>query len=620
MELPSELLARVLARVDDYVYVWEYRPDGTSAPLVENIGSFAFLGDVEDDRREEDLWRERVHPDDRAAYDAVTDAQARGEGGAAEYRLVRSDGTQLHVFDRWRGHVREDGVRIAEGIISDVTKLKAFEAALREREEQFRLLATSAPVGIYLADLDGELTFVNERWRVMYGLAGDTALGSGWVDVVHPEDRESAAAAWVDAVRQGHEFEHEFRLLVDGFTRWVSSRACPVRDADGRVTGYIGTDSDVTERRMAQNALERLTRTDALTGLANRRQLSAWLREGLRRTPAGVGLVLLDIDHFKRINDTHGHGIGDRVLVEAGRRLRAARRDGYVARWGGEEFAVVVPAAGDEDELLRTAEALRSAIGADVIAGLHVTASAGAARTGDGIVSSTDLIDAADRALYAAKRRGRDQTRLASQLTPQDLIPEEPEAVRVAQGLALAASVREGVAEIGASRVADLASEVARRLGLPEHVQLRCRLGGLLRDVGKVALPDRVLFERGPLDAEAWAVMRTHSAIGERIVLQNPLLRDAAPAVRHHHERWDGSGYPDGLAGEAIPIEARVVAACDAFGAMTSDRPWRRGLEHEDAIAELRRVAGTQLDASVAAAVCDAVDDGRRSSPLRGAA
>ena len=153
MELPSELLARVLARVDDYVYVWEYRPDGTSAPLVENIGSFAFLGDVEDERREEDVWRERVHPDDRAAYDAVTDAQARGEGGAAEYRLVRPDGTQLDVFDRWRGHVREDGVCIAEGIISDVTKLKAAEAALREREEQFRLLATSAPVGIYLADL-----------------------------------------------------------------------------------------------------------------------------------------------------------------------------------------------------------------------------------------------------------------------------------------------------------------------------------------------------------------------------------------------------------------------------------------------------------------------------------
>jgi diguanylate cyclase (GGDEF)-like protein len=400
----------------------------------------------------------------------------------------------------------------------------------------------------------------------------------------------------------------------------VSSRACPVRDADGRVTGYIGTDSDVTERRAAQTALERLTRTDALTGLANRRQLSSWLRDGLRRTPDGVGLVLLDIDHFKRINDTHGHGIGDRVLVEAGRRLKAARKEAFVARWGGEEFAVVLPATGDEDDLLLIAEAMRATIGADVIAGLHVTASAGAARTGDGIASATALIEAADRALYAAKRRGRDQTRLASRLTPQDLIPEEPEAVRVAQGLALAASVREGVAEVGASRVADLASEVARRLGLPEHVQLRCRLGGLLRDVGKVALPDRVLFERGPLDAEAWAIMRTHSAIGERIVLQNPLLRDAAPAVRHHHERWDGSGYPDGLAREAIPIEARVIAACDAFGAMTSDRPWRRGLEHEDAIAELRRVAGSQLDPDVAAAVCDVVDDGRESSPLRGAA
>ena len=193
--------------------------------------------------------------------------------------------------------------------------------------------------------------------------------------------------------------------------------------------------------------------------------------------------------------------------------------------------------------------------------------------------------------------------------------------MRVAQGLALAASVREGVAEIGASRVADLASEVARRLGLPEHVQLRCRLGGLLRDVGKVALPDRVLFERGALDdrglgrdAHPQRDRRAHRpaepAAARRRAGRAPPPR-ALGRQRATRTAWRAT---------AIPIEARVVAACDAFGAMTSDRPWRRGLEHEDAIAELRRVAGTQLDPAVAAAVCDAVDDGRRSSPLRGAA
>ena len=181
--------------------------------------------------------------------------------------------------------------------------------------------------------------------------------------------------------------------------------------------------------------------------------------------------------------------------------------------------------------------------------------------------------------------------------------------------------MREGVAEIGASRVADLASEVARRLGLPEHVQLRCRLGGLLRDVGKVALPDRVLFERGaarrPRPGPSCArTARSASASSCRTRCCATPRRPCATTT----SAGTAAGYPDGLAGDAIPIEARVVAACDAFGAMTSDRPWRRGLEHEDAIAELRRVAGTQLDPAVVAAVCDAVDDGRRSSPLRGAA
>ena len=235
MELPAELLARVLARVDDYVYVWEYRPDGTSAPLVENIGSFAFLGDVEDERREEDVWRERVHPDDRAAYDAVTDAQARGEGGAAEYRLVRPDGTQLDVFDRWRGHVREDGVCIAEGIISDVTKLKAAEAALREREEQFRLLATSAPVGIYLADLDGEPDL---RQRA---LARDVRprgrRGAGQClgrRRVHPEDREAAARGLGrDCVRAGARLRARVPRSCPAASR-AGSRRAPARCATPR--------------------------------------------------------------------------------------------------------------------------------------------------------------------------------------------------------------------------------------------------------------------------------------------------------------------------------------------------------------------------------------------------
>jgi len=146
---------------------------------------------------------------------------------------------------------------------------------------------------------------------------------------------------------------------------------------------------------------------------------------------------------------------------------------------------------------------------------------------------------------------------------------------------------------------------VAERLGLPEPSVWRCRLGGLLHDVGKVAIPDRILLKPGALDQAEWALMRTHPAIGAEIVGRFAPLREAAATVRHHHERLDGSGYPDGLAGSAIPIEARIVAAVDAYSAMTATRPYSPARTPADAAQELRASAGSHLDPDVVAALID---------------
>jgi HD-GYP domain-containing protein (c-di-GMP phosphodiesterase class II) len=144
--------------------------------------------------------------------------------------------------------------------------------------------------------------------------------------------------------------------------------------------------------------------------------------------------------------------------------------------------------------------------------------------------------------------------------------------------------------------VAELASRIAVELGLTEDAIIRCRLGGWLHDLGKVAIPDRVLTKRAPLDEAEWAIMQTHCEIGERIVRRIPGLAQAAPVVRHHHERLDGAGYPDGLAGEEIPIEARIVAIADAYSALTHDRIFRPAKTHEQALAELQAGAGTAYD------------------------
>jgi diguanylate cyclase (GGDEF)-like protein len=340
-----------------------------------------------------------------------------------------------------------------------------------------------------------------------------------------------------------------------------------------------------------------------------------------------VGLLLLDLDHFKRVNDHHGHGGGDEVLRETVRRIAAVVR-GYdtVGRWGGEEFIVVVPGLADEEALRAAAEGVRRAIrqapfalGDELVV---VTVSVGAAHAADG-EGADDLVSAADRALYAAKRRGRDRVELASEVDDTDAGGDDIEALRVAQALASASSVREGISPIHDEQVARLAALVAEELALPRELVRRVRLGGWLHDVGKVAVPDRILTKTAALDEHEWAIVRTHPEVGEELIRRIPVLAGAARAVRHHHERFDGTGYPDGLAGETIPLEARIVAAVDTYCAITDDRLFRPSRSHTDAIAELERSAGTQLDPWVVTALVRALERERgriAASLLRGVA
>ena len=209
------------------------------------------------------------------------------------------------------------------------------------------------------------------------------------------------------------------------------------------------------------------------------------------------------------------------------------------------------------------------------------------------------LIDAADRALYSAKRRGRDQTRLFSELTSRTSVAEEPEAIRLAQALALSAGAREGIAETHCAQVADLAASIAAAVGLPEAVVMRCRLAGWLHDLGKIAIPDAILTKAGPLDEAEWAVMRTHAEIGESILRRIAGLSDAAPAVRHHHERFDGSGYPDGLAGDESPsrhASSPAPTPTRRSPSIASIAPPARRTRRSR---ELRSCAGAQLDPTV---------------------
>jgi HD-GYP domain-containing protein (c-di-GMP phosphodiesterase class II) len=219
-----------------------------------------------------------------------------------------------------------------------------------------------------------------------------------------------------------------------------------------------------------------------------------------------------------------------------------------------------------------------------------------------GGLDTEELVHAADAAMYRAKQAGRDRTLLAGD-SGLELPKDEPELLMIAQSFAHTASIREGVPELHCAQVADLAGRIATCLGLPAATVLRCRLAGWLHDVGKIAIPDRVLGKPGPLTSAERQVMITHAAFGADLVARTPGIAESAGAVRHHHERWDGDGYPDRLAGLDIPVEARVVAAADTWNAMTHDRVYRRALGFDAACIEVMSISGSQLDPKVAAAL-----------------
>ena len=317
---------------------------------------------------------------------------------------------------------------------------------------------------------------------------------------------------------------------------------------------------------------------DALTGLNNRRSLIAELERRLaEEEPEPAVLALFDLDGFKAYNDAFGHPAGDLLLQRLGARLAETSGRDTAFRMGGDEFCVLLPASGSPDLVGRAQRAL-----SDSGEGFTVGASAGTVDLPGEARTVSDALAIADRRMYAHKRGGRTS---ASNQTKDVLLR----------------AIHERSPNLGAhgGEVAELAEQTARRLGLEVDIVRAVRQGAELHDIGKLAVPDAILNKPGPLDEDEWAFMRRHTLVGEKILSAAPALLDVARLVRASHERYDGAGYPDGHAGEEIPLGARVIAVCDAWDAMVTDRPYRRAMSRADALRELERCAGTQFDAAV---------------------
>jgi len=361
-------------------------------------------------------------------------------------------------------------------------------------------------------------------------------------------------------------------------------------------------------------------RTDPLTGLLNRRGFHRVVDTELERCARGANqfsLLLGDCDFFKHLNDQLGHDAGDRALEAIGTMLEEAkRRIDVAARLGGEEFALVLPET-DQHEAFMVAERIRSRFAALFADGpVPLTMSLGVATYPVHGATADDLLRAADQALYAAKTLGRDRSVLYSSEVAGILSPENSETTtRDRAHMATMLSLAEALdtRDTGTARhsqtVGRLCELMARELGFQRDRVERVRVAGVLHDIGKIGVPDSILRKSGPLSESEMNLMKRHPEIAGRI-LGGSGLDDIRAWIVAHHERPDGNGYPRGLAGDDIPIEARILAVADAFEAMTSDRVYRAAIGADAARRELRAGAGTQFDAGVVDAFLSALDRG----------
>jgi diguanylate cyclase (GGDEF)-like protein len=335
----------------------------------------------------------------------------------------------------------------------------------------------------------------------------------------------------------------------------------------------------VRERRLSEHE----AKTDALTGLGNRRKLFADMERKVNSLGPGqtVTIAIFDLDGFKSYNDSFGHPAGDALLSRLGYRLAAVVGDvGSVYRIGGDEFVLATTSV-SEVRVIKAAQAALSESGH----GFRIGCSVGSARVVAGGTLEQGL-HVADQMLYVDKRSGK---RSDARTEVKDVLLQ-------------VLAEQSGTLVDHLDHVADFAWSTAVKLDLPAGSAERARLAAELHDIGKAAIPNSILNKPGPLDHHERMFMQRHSEIGERIVAAAPTLREIAPIIRSAHERLDGTGYPDGLSGEQIPICARIIAVVDAYDAMTTNRPYQQAMSREDAVAELEKNAGTQFDPSVVTA------------------
>ncbi|MBC7333249.1 MAG: PAS domain S-box protein [Actinobacteria bacterium] len=493
-----------------------------------------------------------------------------------ENHIVSRDGRQFLV--RWSGAPivdRKTGeVNYFFGIGIDITELHEFEEALYKSQERYRSLFENSIDGIYISTPEGKYIDANHALVKMLGYSSKEELLSVNTQDLYVSPKNRPGPKDRDRI-----FETRLKRK-DGSKIWVEISSRVLYDNNGqKPIYYLGIVRDISERIRAERKIRYLSFHDSLTGLYNR----AYFVEELKRldTPRQLPLsfIIGDVNGLKLINDAFGHKEGDRLLRSVARILKnSCRKEDIIARWGGDEFSILLPNTSDKDaqEII---DRIKESCNKHSCYRIPITIALGSTTK---IVPSQDvneLIKSAEDKMYRIK--------LLESKTTSEFVLDSLKKLLWEKSSETKGHLR---------RIEKMALELGKAINLPETELERLKLLSSLHDIGKVAIPSKILSKKGKLSVKEWEVVKRHSEIGYNIVQFSPKTNSVAEEILCHHEWWNGSGYPQGLKGTQIPLLSRIISIVDAYDAMTHKRSYREKITRQEAISELVRLAGVQFD------------------------